>query len=114
VVAVIAVIDGVVWTYGRPVPENLGRCYELAGKHVIAAGEGAHLIHGTIQAYGEPPLDHAWIERADGSVWEPATATTYPGEAFAALFNPVVHEAYSVSEAARKMVVTMHFGPWED
>lgn len=110
----IAVIDGVVHMVAPPVRENLGRCYELSGKQVINSGDdGAHLVHGTIQGAGEAPIGHGWVEHSDGSVWEPASATVYPGEVFAALFNPVEHNRYSVHEAAVKMVVTQHFGPWE-
>lgn len=111
----IAVIDGVVHMVAPPVPGHLGRCYELSGKQVINSGDpGAHLVHGTIQGFGEPPIGHAWVELSDGSVWEPAGATVYPGEVFAALFNPVEHARHSAHEASVKMLVTGHFGPWED
>ena len=108
----IAVHEGMVFTYGTPKPENLGRCYELSAQRIVGR-DGAHLVHGTIQGAGEPPLGHAWVVEADGSVWEPATATVYPAPVFEALFSPVEFVRYEAVEAAVWMVKSGHYGPWE-
>lgn len=111
------VIDGVLYV-AEPVAENLGRCYELAGKRVtdvLICGGATEpvLVHGTIQGFGAPPLPHAWVKEGD-SVWEPATGKSWPAHVFAILFNPVEHVTYPAREAAVKMVRAKHYGPWHD
>lgn len=96
----------------KPKPENLGRCYELVGLQAIKEPDGT-VIHGTIQGYGMPPLNHAWWVYPDGSVWEPATAQDYTAEAFRVLFRPRYIYGYSVKEALLRMVATGHYGPWD-
>lgn len=100
------------------VPENLRRCYELAGKRVadavIANPETGHvLVHGTIQGPVSAPIGHAWVIEPDGQVWEPATATTYDPAAFGFLFNAVPEATYTARESAQRMVRSRTYGPWE-
>lgn len=117
----IAVHEGMVFTYGTPKAEHLGRCYELAAKRVgmgpngadFSGYEGATLVHGTIQGAGQPPLGHAWVVEPDGSVWEPATDTVYPAPVFEALYSPTEFVRYEPAEARRWMVKSGHYGPWE-
>ena len=50
---------------------RLGRCYELSGMLVLHnPGPGITLVHGSIQGMGKPRIEHAWVELADGSVWD--------------------------------------------
>lgn len=123
--AVRKIIDGVAKTaagiYGPVKDDHLGRCYELSGRRVafgpddsmISGYRNATLVHGTIQGFNNPAIGHAWVEEPDGSVWEPATDTVYPADAFKALFKPVVHHRYSTREARMMMLEHEHYGPWE-
>ena len=103
--------------------ENLGRCYELAADKVVyqvmddtfggTPDRGDVLVHGTIQGFGNPPLDHAWVQSFDGSkMWEPATDTWYTAEAFDKLFNPRPTMTFSAEETRHMMVSSKHYGPW--
>jgi hypothetical protein len=69
-------------------------------------------VHGTIQGYGLPPLEHAWVEEPDGSVYEPGTDHVYDKHDFDRLYNPQVQARYSTQEARRKLAQTQHYGPW--
>lgn len=100
--------------YGHVDPDRLGQCYALAGRYIIDHyGSDLALVHGTIQGFGAPPLDHAWVRFPDGRVWEPATNTIYSPGDFQVLFNPQEVQTYSGKEAMSKMVDTGHFGPWD-
>ena len=97
----------------KAVAERLGRCYELAGREV--PGSGGTLVHGSIHhVLVNNRIDHAWIELADGSVWEPISQDVYPPSAFAALFRPTVAGRYSRSEVWSITLETGHWGPWDD
>lgn len=63
---------------GEPFKARLGRCYELAGRFA-SHNEDAILVHGSIQGFGKPRLDHAWVE-IDGGIWEPASGQLYQRE----------------------------------
>lgn len=56
------------------VRKRQGRCYELAGRVMMNEqnAEQLTLIHGRAsQLENGPLIDHAWIIRADGGVYDP-------------------------------------------
>ena len=118
------VVDGfAVYQVGNPVPGNLRRCYELSatraalgpsGRNWSSGYEGATLVNGTIQGVDSDPIGHAWVIEPDGTVWEPASATTYPADVFEALFAAVPIVTYSSEEARMNMATTHHTGPWAE
>jgi hypothetical protein len=106
----------------KPRQGNLGRCYELAGRECVNLegritgtnkDDGRLLVHGTIQGGGAPPLAHAWVQWPDGTVYEPATDSFYTHKTFMANFHPTPLVTYSQSDAAKEMVTSGHYGPWD-
>lgn len=116
--------DGfMIWQVGNAVPENVGRCYELSAMRVafgpaddkpFTGYADALLVNGTIQGVGRAPIGHAWVIEPDGSVWEPASATTYPAEVFEALFAAVPTVTYTVQETRANIAQSHHTGPWAE
>lgn len=109
--------------YGPIREDYMQRCYEMSARRVtsgpaehpmLSGYPGSTLVHGTIQGFGEPPLDHAWVIEPGGqSMWEPATDTVYPKADFERLFSPKVEKTYSVEEARRAATTSHHWGPWD-
>jgi len=99
---------------------RLGRCYELAGKHVsdgmfIPDREKSILVHGRLInpfGVGYPELDHAWVETGD-KVYDPVMDQTWDKEAFYALFKPTIHNQYNRKQLHKKIMKHKHWGPWE-
>lgn len=105
-----------------PFEDRLGHCYELAGKYLTAeahAGREGALVHGTIQGVNfgfpdAPVLEHAWVETADGGVFEPTSGRWWPYVSlFMDLHNAVVRVRYTAEEAASNMLLRSHYGPWD-
>jgi hypothetical protein len=90
-----------------------GRCYELAGREV--SDNGGTLVHGTIVSLRfATPIGHAWVERADGTVWEPVTEVTHTAERFTELLQAVPIRRYDQEAVWVEMLRQHTWGPWED
>lgn len=110
---------------GGSVKDRLSRCYELAGLGVFfEPGLGGHLgvplpgrlVHGRWSSpeTRDTPINHAWLEMDDdGLVWEPITASLYEVSRFQAFTLAEVHHVYTPEQAANRMLIFGHFGPWE-
>ena len=97
-----------------------GNCYEAAAKLLYAhrSCSGIVLVHGTVT--GQGPIagiryGHAWIEIGD-VVLDPSNgrfvcARTSAYYAVGEISEPVA--CYAFEEAARQMLETRHYGPWD-
>ena len=97
-----------------------GDCYEAAAKLLFAHRSclGIVLVHGTVT--GQGPIagiryGHAWIEIGD-VVLDPSNgrfvcARKADYYAVGEISEPVA--CYAFEEAARQMLETRHYGPWE-
>ena len=97
-----------------------GDCYEAAAKLLYAhrSCPGIVLVHGTVT--GQGPIagiryGHAWIEIGD-VVLDPSNgrfvcARKAAYYAVGEIAEPVTR--YAFEEAARQMLETRHYGPWE-
>jgi hypothetical protein len=97
-----------------------GDCYEAAAKLLYAhrSCPGIVLVHGTVT--GQGPIagiryGHAWIEIGD-VVLDPSNgrfvcARKADYYAVGEINEPVAR--YEFEEAARQMLETRHYGPWE-
>ena len=93
-----------------PFKKRLGRCYELAGRLATSNSE-AVLVHGSIQGFGKPRIDHAWVE-VDGQVWEPAGGQLWDRRVFDAIFNPVEEQRYDHNAVLSLSLEHGTWGPW--
>ena len=97
-----------------------GDCYEAAAKLLYAhrSCPGIVLVHGTVT--GQGPIagiryGHAWIEIGD-VVLDPSNgrfvcARKAAYYAVGEIAEPVTR--YAFEEAARQMLETRHYGPWD-
>ena len=97
-----------------------GDCYEAAAKLLYAhrSCPGIALVHGTVT--GQGPIagiryGHAWIEIGD-VVLDPSNgrfvcARKSAYYAAGEIAGPVAR--YTFAEAARELIETGHYGPWE-
>lgn len=88
---------------------RLGRCYELSYK---ATAPGTTLVHGSIQGFDFPRIDHAWVVLADGTVWEPASNEVWDAGVFRSFFRAVVGTEYTFADALHNALESGHYGPW--
>ncbi len=89
---------------------RIGRCYELAGRY--QSNNGGILVHGSIEGFGNPRLDHAWVVNNDGSVHEAILQEDLEPYIFEQLFNPEENSRYDRFEAALLALKSKHWGPW--
>lgn len=92
--------------------QRLGRCYELAGRFA-SHHDGVALIHGSIQGFGNPRIDHAWVELPDGNVWEPASGQVWDRAVFDVLYHPKVGQRFSHMDVLVNLCRERHWGPWD-
>jgi hypothetical protein len=99
---------------------RLGNCYELSA-NFVAQNDGWKLIHGTITAdpaiWGPEtptaPNVHAWCEK-DGECFDPVLGETMPLDAYYLMFGAKPQKRYHRMEVVKLLVITEHYGPWED
>ena len=96
-----------------PFKKRLGRCYELAGRFAMH-NPGTALVHGSIQGFGNPRIDHAWVELGGKKIWEPASGKEWDSEIFAAVFKPKPHNWYETKELYAKAGTEGTWGPWDE
>lgn len=68
-------------------------------------------MHGSIQGFGKPRIDHAWVE-VDGQVWEPAGGQLLDRRVFDAIFNPVEEQWYDHNAVLSLSLERGTWGPW--
>lgn len=93
-----------------------GRCYQLAGAAAAwGAPQGSQVVHGTMNSiFGHDPIEHAWVEHPDGSVWEPLQGKHWPKPAWDAIVRPSGEKKYHQQEILRNTQEHGHWGPWEE
>jgi hypothetical protein len=89
--------------------ERQGRCFELSGLVMLREPDNAlMLVHGYRVSYAGIKIGHAWIELADGRVYDPVEDRYYePGR-----YGGVAVIRYSKREAAKLLAQHGHYGPW--
>jgi hypothetical protein len=90
-----------------------GRCFELAYRGLIAAGEGIVLVHGTVDRLSEN-LVHSWLlDPTDGAIYDPVLDEFFASEdEFIKRFDATVEVRYSREDAIKAAVANQHCGPW--
>jgi hypothetical protein len=92
--------------------KRFGRCFELSGSYLFSYP--AHtLVHGTINSQISP-VAHAWIESENGFVYDLVDNQEYPIEEYYQKKQAEKFITYSVKEAAKNMVESMSYGPWDE
>lgn len=99
--------DGIVQGYYTRNSE--GDCYSRAGKLIFEKRfKDAFLCHGMVYHLKSGWHDHAWIE-FDNIVYD---KTIWPKDAYYRLGKIKNVKRYTIIEAAHKMFVSKHYGPW--
>ena len=101
-------------------PDGDGDCYEAAAKLLMEHRDcpGIALAHGTVTGQGAVAgirYGHAWVEIGD-AVLDPSNGRLVVARkpayyAAGEIAEPVAR--YTFAEAAREMLETGHYGPWE-
>lgn len=91
---------------------RLGRCYEIAGRFA-SHHDGVTLVHGSIQGFNNPRIDHAWVELPDGSVWEPASGHEWDRTVFDGIFRPQEKMRFNHMDTLVNSLKAGHWGPWD-
>lgn len=96
--------------------QRLGRCYQLAA-YALALGtapEDATLVHGAVKSLvpGTQTIDHAWLELADGTVWEPITRKFWHAQVWSDFARPRRTRRYSQMDVLDCILEHGHWGPW--
>lgn len=102
---------------GTTVDDRLGKCYEIAGYALMIgdAPSDAKLVHGSMHHVRAPRrIGHAWLELADGRIWEPIGGTFYDPLLWEYLVRGIVSHTYDQSTARARAFETRIWGPWEE
>lgn len=103
-----------------------GRCYELAGRYVVAdVDAGCILHHGSIfnpMFSLNGPIFHAWVSvppepgsKLPVELWwkyDPVADLMLPGQVHSYLFNPIELARYEEWQIRSEMLRSGHWGPW--
>lgn len=95
-----------------PHERRVGRCYELTGR-IALRNPHLEVVHGTIQGMEARRIKHAWAVLPDESVWEPATNTIWPKQAFYSVFNAIDLKRYANSAFRSLAVRHGNWGDWD-
>jgi hypothetical protein len=95
--------------------KRLGRCYELALKHMLSEERFAdwRLVHGEVRGPDGSMIGHAWLE-ADQTVFDATLNEFIPSWEYRNRVAARALSTYSRKEAARAGVDQGHYGPWPD
>ena len=96
-----------------PFRKRLGQCYVLAGTFASHHPD-VILVHGSIQGFEHPRIDHAWVQLPNGDIWEPGQGQIWPEPVFTAFFNSTVHATYTHLQTISQTLTHRHWGPWHD
>jgi hypothetical protein len=91
-------------------------CYEAAGEYVVRHPDQAPtLVHGTYMLAPWPaPTPHAWVEIESTTVYDGVVGRFYDRTSYYETVRAVAEVRYTVREAAERIMVTKHWGPWDD
>ena len=98
------------WLTDDSFRERLGRCYELAARY--AFDHGGTIVHGTIEAFGNPRIQHAWVELPGGRIYDAVAAQEFPKGDYEQLFDPRPEARFDPDEARIALLRNNHWGPW--
>jgi len=106
-----------------PFSERVGDCYMNAAQYFVGGlglpeerlPDGARLVHGTIHdGRGSTPIRHAWVDRGDGTFFEPTSGHRLSEVDFKRYFNPSERVRYTMDEARKNLVDHEHYGAWDE
>ncbi len=95
----------------EPLKDRLGRCYELAGRFANH-NEGSILVHGSIEGFGNPRINHAWVILDPNTIWEPTGNKEWLKDVFENVFHPVEDDRFTSTQANINLLKHMNWGPW--
>lgn len=102
------------WRLAGEYGDRLGRCYELAGRHVAFSSDDEVLVHGTIQGGGNPRIGHAWVELPSGKIYDPVLDQEFDPEVHKSFFSAQEEERFTQDEVQRMISDHGHWGPWDE
>ena len=92
---------------------RLGQCFSLAAKYVTRdSGGDSELVHGSIQAYGNPRIDHAWVEEGT-AVYDAVLDKWMRRRDYYKQFGAKPEKRYTQDQVFNKLLTQRHWGPWE-
>jgi len=102
------------------IPENeedrQGNCYELSARFILSNPNWS-LVHATLYPRAGPfqdrPFDHAFCELNDMIVYDPVFDKFYTRDVYYKFARVTLPKVYTQTDAAKMMVRTKNFGPWE-
>jgi len=90
--------------------DRLGMCFMLSAKYVTT-NEDSELVHGSIQGYSNPRIDHAWVEEGT-AVYDAVLDKWVPRREYYRRFNAEPETRYSQTEVLKLLLRHKHWGPW--
>lgn len=90
-----------------------GQCFANANRWNARHGADTDtVVHGKVTNIEGKTFDHAWIERADGTVIDPTSGVTVSKPKYYELLDAQPEASYSSTEAVRNQIRAGHHGPW--
>jgi hypothetical protein len=90
-----------------------GLCFANANRWNARYGaETDRVVHGKVTNAEGKTFDHAWIERANGTVVDPTTGVALSKEKYYALLKAKPEASYDSTTAIRNQIRARHHGPW--
>lgn len=90
--------------------DRLGKCFEVAARYAWDNPD-TELVHGSIQGFGLPRLDHAWVDTGSG-IFDAVMGQHFGYEAWQGYANPVETDRFTYTELMANLVEYEHWGPW--
>lgn len=94
--------------------ERVGKCYYLTTMGVAGWDVPGVVVHGTIEGFGFPPNPHAWIELADGCVFDPVAMELMTAAEWIDFATPTEWVRYTPDEVRANVELHGHTGPWDE
>lgn len=91
--------------------QSSGTCYRDAWRYQNKYG--GTLVHGVVHNQDSTPIKHAWVDLGN-LIYEPQTNKIYDKEWFEKTSTPVIHNTYTVDQAAIRLAKEKAHGPWDD
>ena len=95
---------------GLTYQDRLGQCFEMAARYVIDHPV-TELIHGSIQGYGAPRLDHAWVDTGSG-IFDAVMGKHFTYDEWELFANPIEGDRFSYRTLSKLISKHKHWGPW--
>lgn len=92
---------------------RLGRCYQLSAEYVST--HGGTLVHGILEnpfSKGYRHLQHAWVIKENGQVYDPVMDVSYQKEVYYALYHAIEQSKYSKKDVIERLDKEATYGPW--